>query len=164
MASRGAVCGKSSLFDFESSPSTILDFAGSRDCPPLPKQAVSDIFWDRITAIEASGEEDVYDLTVPGTAVWLADGIISHNSGAIEQDADVVLFVHRPETYNIDTIKDDDMGSISSAGLAEIIIGKQRNGPTGMVRLQFHKEFASFEKLEIILAPPAASSPEETPF
>ncbi|MBI4811611.1 MAG: replicative DNA helicase [Ignavibacteriales bacterium] len=84
-------------------------------------------------------------------------------SGAIEQDADVVLFVHRPETYNIDTIKDDNLGNISSEGIAEIIIGKQRNGPTGMVRLQFHKEYAGFEKLESMMMPPI-SIPEETPF
>jgi len=84
-------------------------------------------------------------------------------SGAIEQDADVVLFVHRPETYNIDTIKDDNLGNIPSEGIAEIIIGKQRNGPTGVVLLQFHKEYASFEKLETLITPPI-SIPEETPF
>jgi replicative DNA helicase len=84
-------------------------------------------------------------------------------SGAIEQDADVVLFVHRPETYGQDTIKDDELGSIPSEGIAEIIIGKQRNGPTGIIRLQFHKEYAGFEKLETFAAPPL-SLPEETPF
>lgn len=84
-------------------------------------------------------------------------------SGAIEQDADVVLFVHRPEMHNIETIKDDELGEISSEGVAEIIIGKQRNGPTGMIRLQFHKEYASFEKLETMLTPPTSLN-EETPF
>jgi replicative DNA helicase len=84
-------------------------------------------------------------------------------SGAIEQDADVVIFVHRPEMYNQDTIKDDELGSIPSEGIAEIIIGKQRNGPTGLLRLQFHKEYAGFEKLETFAAPPL-SLPEETPF
>jgi len=84
-------------------------------------------------------------------------------SGAIEQDADVVLFVHRPETYGMETVKDDDLGNIPSEGIAEIIIGKQRNGPTGMLRLQFHKEYAGFEKLESMIAPPL-SLPEETPF
>ncbi len=84
-------------------------------------------------------------------------------SGAIEQDADVVIFVHRPETYNIETIKDEELGNIPSEGIAEIIIGKQRNGPTGMVRLQFHKEYASFEKLETMFTPPISQS-QETPF
>jgi replicative DNA helicase len=135
--------------------------------PAEEEPGPGELSWDRIASIEHSRDELVYDLTVPGTAVWLADGIVSHNSGAIEQDADVVLFVHRPETYNIDTMKDDEQGSISSAGLAEIIIGKQRNGPTGMVRLQFHKEYAGFEKLESVLVPPPEvwhPEEEETPF
>ncbi|MGH7176635.1 MAG: replicative DNA helicase, partial [Tepidisphaeraceae bacterium] len=52
-------------------------------------------------------------------------------SGAIEQDADVVMFVHRPESYGIETVEDFDGAKIPSQGVAEIIIGKQRNGPTG---------------------------------
>lgn len=84
-------------------------------------------------------------------------------SGAIEQDADVVIFIHRPETYDIKEIKDDELGSIPSEGIAEIIIGKQRNGPTGLVKLQFHKEYASFERLETLIQ--VSSIPQEdTPF
>ncbi len=64
-------------------------------------------------------------------------------SGAIEQDADVVIFVHRPETYDIKTIK-TEAGDIDSMGIAEIIIGKQRNGPIGEVYLTFQKEYAGF--------------------
>jgi len=65
-------------------------------------------------------------------------------SGSIEQDADVVLFLNRPEYYNIKNFADD--GS-STEGIAEVIIGKQRNGPTGEVRLAFIKEYARFENL-----------------
>jgi len=61
------------------------------------------------------------------------------DSGAIEQDADLVLFLYRDEVYN----KDDE----SSKGKAEIIIGKQRNGPIGSVDVAFVKEYATFEKL-----------------
>jgi len=86
-------------------------------------------------------------------------------SGAIEQDADVVMFVHRPETYNIMEIKDDEGNIHPTEGLAEIIIGKQRNGPTGIVRLAFKKEYAGFERLAPIsfepILPPEAT--EEAP-
>jgi replicative DNA helicase len=64
-------------------------------------------------------------------------------SGSIEQDADVVLFLNRPEYYNLKVFDD---GS-STEGVAEIIIGKQRNGPTGDMRLKFVKEYARFENL-----------------
>ncbi len=64
-------------------------------------------------------------------------------SGSIEQDADVVCFLYRPEYYGITT---DDEGH-STAGIAEVIIGKQRNGPVGNVKLQFIKEYARFENL-----------------
>jgi len=59
-------------------------------------------------------------------------------SGAIEQDADVVMFIYRPEIYGID----------GAEGIAEIIIGKQRNGPVGTVPLVFIKEYTRFENPE----------------
>ncbi|MDZ7680846.1 MAG: DnaB-like helicase C-terminal domain-containing protein [Fodinibius sp.] len=62
-------------------------------------------------------------------------------SGSIEQDADVVCFLYRPEYYGIKTTPDGQ----STAGLAELIIGKQRNGPVGTVPLYFIKDYARFE-------------------
>jgi replicative DNA helicase len=60
-------------------------------------------------------------------------------SGALEQDADVVVFIYREEEYN--TTPDN-------RGIAEIIIGKQRNGPTGVIKMAFIKEYTRFENLE----------------
>ena len=60
-------------------------------------------------------------------------------SGAIEQDADIVIFIFREEEYK---------PSEEKRGVAEIIIGKQRNGPTGTLKLAFIKEFTRFENLE----------------
>jgi replicative DNA helicase len=62
-------------------------------------------------------------------------------SGSIEQDADVIMFVNRPERYDKDTLWD----GTPSEGMAEIIIGKQRNGPTGNIKLVFQKDYARFE-------------------
>lgn len=64
-------------------------------------------------------------------------------SGSIEQDADVVCFLYRPEYYGIKTTPEGQ----STTGLAELIIGKQRNGPTGSVPLYFVKDYARFENL-----------------
>lgn len=83
-------------------------------------------------------------------------------SGAIEQDADVVVFVHRPEMFGIEK---DENGN-STEGTAELIIGKQRNGPTGSARMAFIKQYARFENLtrtrDDVLLP--AGRPDETPF
>lgn len=60
-------------------------------------------------------------------------------SGALEQDADVVVFIYREEEYS---------ATPDNRGIAEIIIGKQRNGPTGVIKMAFIKEYTRFENLE----------------
>ena len=62
------------------------------------------------------------------------------DSGAIEQDADVILFIYRDEVYNEDS---------EEGNKAEIIIGKQRNGPIGKINLTFLKEFTRFEDFAV---------------
>ena len=63
-------------------------------------------------------------------------------SGALEQDADVVMFIYREDLYT-----DKSQPPADSQGVAELIIGKQRNGPTGVVKLAFIREFTRFENL-----------------
>jgi len=98
--------------------------------------AQSDVYWDEIVAIEPDGETDVYDLTVPQAHNFVANGLVVHNS--LEQDSDLVAFIFREEVYN---------QTEENSGIAELIIGKQRNGPIGTVRLAFIKEFTRFENL-----------------
>ena len=85
-------------------------------------------------AIEPDGIEEVYDLTVDEHHNFIANEIVVHNS--IEQDADVVMFIYREEVYKPETEKQN---------IAEIIIGKQRNGPIGSVELVFLKQLTRFE-------------------
>jgi replicative DNA helicase len=103
--------------------------------PELAQWASSDLFWDRLVAITADGEEDVFDLTVPGAANWLADGIVSHNSGAIEQEADMILLIYREEVYDRNTTK---------KGIAEIDLVKHRNGEIGTFLLTFQGQYTRF--------------------
>jgi replicative DNA helicase len=96
----------------------------------------SDVYWDMIKSVEPIGTEDVYDLTVEELHNFVAGNLILHNS--IEQDADVVMFLFRPEYY-----KSDD-----KPGIAEIIVAKHRNGPTGMIELKFRRDHTRFYNLE----------------
>ncbi|WP_240030636.1 replicative DNA helicase [Thermus scotoductus] len=102
----------------------------------LSQMATSDVYWDKVASIQPDGIEEVFDLTVPGLHNFIANNIIVHNS--IEQDADLVMFIYRDEYYNPHSEK---------AGIAEIIVGKQRNGPTGTVELQFHAAHVRFNDL-----------------
>jgi replicative DNA helicase len=99
--------------------------------------AASDVYWDEVVSIEPDGEDEVYDLTVEGLHNFVAEDVIVHNS--IEQDADLVMFVYRDEYYNPEDTE--------SAGIAELILSKHRNGATGIEKLAFQKRYAKFADL-----------------
>jgi replicative DNA helicase len=99
--------------------------------------AYSDILWDPILSIEPVGTELVYDLTVGELHNFVVDDILTHNSGAIEQEADIVTFLYRDAYYNKETSPEPD--------LTELIFAKHRNGRVGTVKLRFKPEHTLFQ-------------------
>jgi replicative DNA helicase len=95
-----------------------------------------DVNWDQIASIRPDGIDEVFDLTVEGLHSFTAGDLIVHNS--IEQDADVVMFLFRPEYYKSD----------EKPGIAEVIVAKHRNGPTGTIELKFRRDHTRFYNLE----------------
>jgi replicative DNA helicase len=136
---RGTSYGGTAHFKFAPSRTTILTYAEALGSAELAAAAANDLFWDRVVEVVPAGEEEVYDLTVPGPACWLADGIVSHNSGQIEQDADLVMFIYRDEYYNENTDR---------PGEADLIVAKHRNGGLGDVPLTFQGEYPRFLGLQ----------------
>jgi len=133
------VAYSNSQFSFAPSRQTMASYAEALDDESLREPAESDLFWDSITSIEECGDELVYDLSVPGPESWIANAsIISHNSGAIEQDADVIFFIYRDVVYNKEA---------ENPHIAEVIIGKNRHGATGTIETHFEGRFTRFENL-----------------
>jgi replicative DNA helicase len=118
------------------SRSRLARMAGVLESEELANIAQSDLFWDRIVEITPLGEQPTFDVTVEGTHNFIADGVVVHNS--IEQDADMVMFLYRDEYYNSES---DDKG------IAEVIVGKHRNGPTGKVQLAWMEQYTKFASL-----------------
>ncbi|MFS8840906.1 replicative DNA helicase [Synechococcus sp. W55.2] len=95
------------------------------------------LIWDPVVFISEPGEpQPVYDIEMPRHHNFVANGLLVHNS--IEQDADLVMMIYRPEYYDPNT---------SDRGIAEVIIAKHRNGPTGTVRLLFESQYTQFRNL-----------------
>jgi replicative DNA helicase len=99
--------------------------------------AESDVYWDEVCSITPLGREEVFDASVPGTHNFIAGDVVVHNS--IEQDADVVIFIHREDKRNPDSDR---------PGIAEILIEKHRNGPTGKTELYFDEKRATFQPVD----------------
>ncbi|MCC5646164.1 replicative DNA helicase [Nostoc sp. CHAB 5824] len=130
-------CG-STLYKANLSRERALKVANVVQSNKLLALANSDIYWDEIVSIERSKEEEVFDLTVPSLNNFVANNIVVHNS--IEQDADLVIMLYRDEYYSPDT---------PDRGIAEVIIAKHRNGPTGTAKLLFNPQFTKFQNLKI---------------
>jgi replicative DNA helicase len=135
-AMRGTAYGGESHFQFSGSRTLIAEYADLLDDKVLAEWAKCPLFWDRVVSVEPAGDVETFDLTVPNYHNWLADGLTTHNSGAIEQDADMILLIYRDEVYNRETPK---------KGVAEIDLAKHRNGEIGEIRLTFKGANSRFE-------------------
>ncbi|MGW5359318.1 replicative DNA helicase [Actinopolymorpha pittospori] len=103
------------------------------DCAELDVLATNDVFWDSVVSVESLGEQEVYDATVLGTHNFLAGGIPVHNS--IEQDADMVILLHREDAYERESTR---------PGEADFIVAKHRNGPTANITVAFQGHYSRF--------------------
>ncbi|MEG4213763.1 replicative DNA helicase [Microcoleus sp. Pol14C6] len=128
-------CGDSS-YQCDISRERAMQLATLLESEEILKIAVSDIYWDKIKKIHFIGEEMVYDLTVEKVENFVTQGLYAHNS--IEQDADLVIMLYRDEYYNPDS---------PDRGIAEVIITKHRNGPTGIIKLLFDAQYTCFRNL-----------------
>ncbi len=98
--------------------------------------AVNDVEWDMIVSVEPDGFEEVFDATVLGAHNFVANGITVHNS--IEQDADMVMLLHRESVYEQDSPRE---------GEADIIVAKHRNGPTRTITVAFQGHYSRFTNM-----------------
>jgi replicative DNA helicase len=114
---------------------TALKFADETGDILLRDYTEGDLLWEKIVSIEACGTDEVFDLRVPETGNFLANGIVVHNSGALEADADLVLFLWQKDR------KDRE------EGVVRLKLAKHRNGPTGDFDLHFQSDLTRFRDL-----------------
>ena len=136
-------CG-STLYRSNLSRERMARVAGVLESDDLRHLAESDLYWDKVKSIRHIGSEETYDLHVEEQHNFVANNFVIHNSGAIEQDADIVSFIYRPEYYSI--LEDEEGQSLK--GIGEIIVAKHRNGALKTVRLKFTDQFAKFSDLD----------------
>jgi replicative DNA helicase len=130
----------------------VAALAAALDSEGLRLLATSDLYWDRVVAIEPLGPQEVFDATVSGTHNFVANNIVVENS--IEQDADIVAFIYRDEVYNPDT---------AAKGEAELIVSKHRSGPLKTIHLAFLGSTSRFANLRRGPGPGGAPPPPGPP-
>jgi replicative DNA helicase len=137
-AAMGGAFSGSALWKRAPSRQRLARVAAVLDSADLELHATNDVFWDEIKSIEHIGEQDVFDATVAGKHNFIANGIATHNS--IEQDADVVILLHRDDYYDKESPR---------AGEADFIVAKHRNGPTDTVTVAAQLHLARFVDMAI---------------
>jgi replicative DNA helicase len=95
--------------------------------------ATNDVYWDSVVSIESLGDQPVFDATVLGVHNFVAEGIALHNS--LEQDADMVVLLHREDAYEKESTR---------PGEADLIVAKHRNGPTREITVAFQGHYSRF--------------------
>ena len=139
---------------------TCARFAVSLKDETLGVWANSDLLWEEVTSIVPSGEEEVFDITVPGCGNFLANGIVAHNSGGVEAEADVVCFLYNGDLY----ARQESPGPPITPGhrdMVELIIAKHRNGPVGTVRVGFQPVYTRFVNMAQL---GDADAPDDAPY
>lgn len=113
------------------------------------------IHLDKISSIEYAGKTNIFDRSVPGTNNFIVNGIVVHNSGEIEQDADIVIFPVRCDKAGI-----NDPGNGLGPGKAIISIAKNRNGRVENVVINVSENAAKWwDENDIFAGPQTAASP-----
>ncbi len=130
-------CG-SALWKNSPSRHRLGKIAAVLESEELEIMAVNDLLWDEVVSIEPMGEKQVYDATVLDGHNFVANGIAAHNS--IEQDADVVILLHREDAYEKESPR---------AGEADLIVAKHRNGPTDTITVAFQGHYQRFADMQM---------------
>ncbi len=132
-AAMGTAFGGSSTWKRAPSRQRLAKVATVLGDADLEVVATNDVLWDEIADIEHLGEQEVYDATVLGVHNFVANGMPIHNS--IEQDADMVILLHREDAYEKESTR---------PGEADLIVAKHRNGPTRDVVVAFQGHYSRF--------------------
>ena len=106
----------------------------------------SDLIWGRVLAVEEAGSRPVYDLVVPRTHCFIANGVVVHNSGGIEEKADIVLLLDYPIKRRV---KEADQEELL------VYVAKNRDGGTGRVRVRILAEYG------LVMPPPDPGKPAD---